>query len=140
MHNHYLPQHYLKGFCDLSSPPIIVRYEKGKRGPPLLTAVKNVAQEKGFYSDEVEEFLATQIEQPATAVLDKIRTRNVISSREKSLLCKYMVAMLNRVPRSKERLSEHVPNAMANISSGLDQEISRRIQARPAKSEILEKN
>ena len=139
MHNHYVPQYYLKGFCNSSLPSMIARYDKGKRRAPLFTNVKNVAQEKGFYSDEVEESLATKIEQPANAVLDKIRTRNVISSRERRSLCNYMAAMLMRVPRSKERVSEAMPKAMARICSDLDQQISRLIQARPVKAEIYER-
>jgi hypothetical protein len=95
MHTHYVPQYYLKGFCSAATPATLSRYEKGSR-KILTTTTKNLAQQRNLYPAEVEEFLATQIEQPANAVLDRIRDRVPLAVEDKAVLASYMMALLKK--------------------------------------------
>ena len=138
MGDHYIPQHYLEGFCESSTPKVITRYEKGSR-QPLTTQIKNVAQEKGFYSADVEKFLNEEIEGPANAVLNKIRARNSISIEDKFVLSAYMITMLKRVPEAQERIRESAPEIVESVFSKVDSEIVQLINQDPSGSELLEK-
>lgn len=66
MGDHYIPRHYLKGFCSPGKDLLWV-YQIG-RGQPFQVNVLKVANEKGYYSTEVEQYLADEIESP-TALL-----------------------------------------------------------------------
>lgn len=138
MRTHYVPQHYLKGFCSAATPAILSRYEKGSR-KVLTTTTKNLAQQCDLYPAEVEEFLATQIEQPANAVLDRIKERVPLAVEDKAVLASYMMTMLKRVPHALTRLEEAAPKAMESVLGELDAAIANWIAEDPSKAEILTK-
>jgi len=125
MGSHYIPQYYLEGFCESSTPRIITRYEKGSPNK-LTTQISSVAQESGFYSDAVEKFLAEEIEGPANPVLNKIRQRNSISITDKYVLSAYMITMLKRVPESQARFKESAPQIIESVFSNLDNELLKK--------------
>ena len=142
MGDHYIPQYYLSGFCEPSTPTVISRYEIGSR-TVVTTAVKNVAQETGFYSPEVEQYLAEKVEGPANNVLKKIRNLEPISSEDKLVLSAYMVIMRMRVPQGKERLQRIAPEVAKSLHSELDEgkldsELGQLIKDEPSEANRLE--
>ena len=138
MGDHYIPQFYLKGFCEPDSPEIIARYEKGSRDI-LTTHVKNVAQETGFYSREVEQFLANEVEGPANLVLQTIRERNPITPEAKFILAVYMVTMLKRVPQSQVRIQEFAPEVVQSVFGQLDKELTQLADIYPEEAEVVQR-
>ncbi len=138
MGDHYVPQYYLRGFCEPSTPGTISRYEKGS-SKIITTGLKNVAQETGFYSKEMEEFLSAEIEGPANPVLDKIRKHQPITTEDKFVLSTYMTTMLKRVPQSRVRLKQSAPEVIESVFGKLDEELAGLLDANPSKSEIIER-
>jgi hypothetical protein len=105
----------------------------------LTTTVKNLAQQRDFYPDEIEEFLATQVEQPANVVLDKIRNRTPISVEDKATLAAYMMAMMKRVPRSRERLQAATPKVLESVLARVDRAMTALVAKDPSKADLLVK-
>jgi len=145
MGHHYVPQFYLKGFSK-DNGKVIWRYDKHERNC-LKTQVKNIAHETGFYSHEIEEYLANTVEGPANDVIKKIRNRIVISTPDKLALSTYMTCMLKRVPRGKEQIKEFSPKIakelreeVETISDSTTTEENKRIveYTREHKQEMLE--
>ena len=108
MGDHYVPKYYLKGFSTDNGKRILV-YDKNE-GQKLPTQVKSIANITGFYSREVEQYLANTIEGPANTVLKKIRNREQIKPRDKEILSEYMAVMIKRVPKGKKQLDEMAPS------------------------------
>lgn len=129
--NHYVPQKYLQGFASPSKLNSIWRYEKG-RHKPVFAAIKKFAQEKGFYSDETETYLSTQIEGPANPVIDKIRRREMISPEEKAILANYMATMLKRVPRSQQRFKVSARQLIPSVFGVFEAALARRDAENPS--------
>lgn len=103
MGKHYIPRFYLKGFTESLVSPYIWVYEKGKE-KSYRTNIKNVAQEKKMYSEETESYLAQSVEQPAVEVVRKVRSWRTISPRDKEILADFMVVLLKRTPKGRERV------------------------------------
>ena len=123
---HYIPRHYLRGFFAPGSELVWV-YQKGKPRP-FQTGLVNVAQEIGYYSAEIEQYLANEIEGPAQSVIDKIRQRQLPDRNERIALVRYMAAMLNRVPESKERLQSYAPQVASDVRTRLFQQLDEVAQ------------
>lgn len=113
MGHHYAPQKYLEGFRDLKrhDRPMIWQFDK-TTGKSSHASIKNVANEKGFYSDKDEALLAETIERPANVVLGKLRARADISSTERRALVYYIATMLTRVPRARDIRESIAPQAV----------------------------
>lgn len=110
MGDHYVPRAYLRGFCEAGSE-MIFAYEKGSRRC-FRSNVINVAQERGFYPEEVEKRLAIAVEDPANLVIRKIRNREQLADGDKVALAYYMAVMMQRVPRHRQRLAAIAPGVM----------------------------
>jgi hypothetical protein len=133
---HYVPKYYLLGFCQTSSSELIVRYEKGSRDV-LKTTVNNVAQETGFYSPEIEDFLASNVEGPANVVLDKIRACEAITDDDRFTLCVYMVAMLKRVPESRISVQKRGPAIALELAVQIDRDFEQLLRSHPDRTDII---
>lgn len=135
MGHHYIPQYYLEGFTSLESKQIWV-YEKN--GPlKFPTFVKSTANENKYYSQEVETYLANEIEAPANAVIKKLRNREQITNEDKMILSIYMVVMLKRVPESKRRMREMAPGVAEKIRVKWEKETSELITINPDQEDEL---
>jgi len=120
---HINPQFYLRGFAQQGSPLLWV-YEKGNDKPRPLP-IKRIAQEKHFYSENIERYLADNIEMPANHVLQKIRDQEPISPNDKETLSEYIFIFYKRVPRALQRFHTAAPSIandlMKKININLDQ-------------------
>lgn len=129
MRHHYIPKYYLNGYADLSSGLLWV-YERGSQ-QAFPAGTKRIANETSYYSEEVERYLANEIENPGNVVLRKIRDRQRITEEDKIALSKYMIVMLKRVPQAKERIAERAPEVLASILNGLENELSELVGKYP---------
>ncbi len=137
MGDHYLPQYYLKGFSENDGKRIWVYDKEENRNYP--TQVKSTANETGFYRPDVEEYLANTIENPANLVLDKIRSRGRITKEDKEILSNYMVAMLKRVPQSRELLKTRAPIVADQVFQELSEILSTAASDRKIGGEFIER-
>jgi hypothetical protein len=132
--NHYVPEFYLKGFC--SENGILTVYEK-PTGAYFEAPPSRVAVVKGFYSLDLERYLSENIEEPANAVLAKIRSEDTLSADDKVTLAKYIVTMWKRVPRARRRLHERALKVSEELRTEIRAQFST-VQARdPSKEEIV---
>lgn len=135
MGHHYVPRYYLGGFANLSGNVWV--YEKGTRNV-FCSSTRRIANETRFYSEEIEKYLANQIEHPANRVLEKIRAgRSIITSTEKLELSKYIVVMFKRVPKGKERIRDKSPELLNEKVAEIDQLIETLITKHPDKAHLL---
>ena len=74
MGQHYVPQHYLRGFEVSDQPGMIWTYDKIAKTSKSLP-IKLVAQKSGYYEEADETALANQIEGPALHSLAALRRR-----------------------------------------------------------------
>lgn len=100
MGHHYVPQKYLRGFAEIGNDEAIWMYDK-KLHKFSNPRIKSVAQEAGFYSEEVEQQLNDIIERPANRVLDKLRNKQNIDEINRIHLSTYIATMMKRVPKRR---------------------------------------
>jgi hypothetical protein len=137
MGDHYVPQYYLKGFSQNEGKRIWV-YDKVE-GIKFPTQVKSIANITGFYSRDVEQYLANTIEGPANNVLMKIRQMELIDQKDKEILSEYMAVMMKRVPKGLQRLEEMAPSTSKKLYADLAEELSQIALANPEKKEIVKR-
>ena len=133
--NHYIPKYYLNGFCN--SDNIIYCYDLDNDTIREST-VNDVAFINNFYSNEVEEKLNREIEIPANVVLDQIKKKTLPNSEEKTILAKYMIKMLQRVPTGWERAKKAIPQVFDKVAPDFDREVAALIKKFPHKRLKLE--
>ena len=111
MGQHTVPQRHLRNFQDPDRPDFVWLHDR-EGGEPRCAAIKNVLQKRGFYSPEMETFLARSVELPGNLVIDKL-TRSAVEGRrivgaerlteiERAELAVYIGAMIRRVPYNRE--------------------------------------
>jgi hypothetical protein len=128
--HHILPKLYLKGFVEKEGEPFIWVYERGtsynpglKRGKynPYRDSINFAGAERDAYAhtnkDGVTDFntyenILEKLEKPADPIFQKIRKQQVITSEEKTIFASYMIMMIRRVPRRKEKAQEIWPGTL----------------------------
>lgn len=99
---HYLPRHYLKGFCCEDNENMIWVYDI-ELGRIYRTNISNAAVEKEFYDDEGEEFYSNIVEGPAIEAINKIRNNVLITQEEKEVIAKYIAYLHTRNPATRKK-------------------------------------
>ena len=92
-------------------------------------SVKNAANENGFYSDDVEAKLSEMIEDPANAVIGKLRAREAIDDNDQARLAVYIATMLKRVPAHRRKVTHFLPAALADTLAAAKVLISQAAEA-----------
>ncbi len=87
----------------------------------------------------MEQYLANQIEGPANRVIEKIRARDQISASEKITLVRYMVALMKRVPKSKERIKGLAPQAAPKTLKEFEAEVDGILLPDKTKTDFMQK-
>ena len=134
MGNHYIPQYYLRGFCPGFGRTIWV-YDKQKTRK-FPTHIKSIANECGLYPQELERYLAEDIENPANHVLDKIRNLEHLTLTDKITLSNYIAVMWKRVPEGKKRLKENSPEIIADLREKYLRHLDDTVLKYPAKADL----
>ena len=112
--HHFIPQFYLRGFVDPSSPkdhvPYLWVYRRGQ-AEPQKRAPKNVAVISHFYSVDVEgvgrdsrvEDLLSRIESEVAPICRRLRnSEDALSEEDRAALAKFIAWMYFRVPGVRE--------------------------------------
>jgi hypothetical protein len=133
---HYVPQYYLKSFTERLDSPYIWVYEKGSQRV-FRAPVSRVAQQTGFYLDDVEVSLANEIERPANRVLEAIRNRHEIDGQQKKVLSHYIAAMLVRVPRHRQRVQRMIPKVTTDVFDKFEADIGTVIESSSREARAL---
>ena len=79
MGHHFVPQRYLRNFEDPSHPGYIWVHDR-HGGEAQLANIAKVAQSRDFYSQSTETILAETVERPANLVIQKLTTRQPITT------------------------------------------------------------
>jgi hypothetical protein len=137
MGNHYVPKFYLKGFTDKSQNNHIWVFQENKL--PFQTSVQNVAQENNFYSNEIEQVLANDVEEPAKEIINNVKNQKTISLEERTVLAKYLMALWKRVPKTKEFLQPKMSEIFNSILEQTEEKISKVELEQPDKKTILDR-
>lgn len=108
--HHYLPQCYLRGFCDQNEQ--IWTYKKNDPGNPFSNAISNTAVIKYLYSlsaegneDDLEDYFASDIEGPAAEALKKLIRREFPVHIEREKLAIFFSTLFTRTPVHIEHLN-----------------------------------
>ncbi|HEX6369176.1 MAG TPA: DUF4238 domain-containing protein [Longimicrobium sp.] len=126
MGKHYVPQKYLKGFAVPEDENLIWMYDKETR-KWSRPAIKRVAQERDYFSEDVEKRLTTEIENPGNAVLDQLRAGGRFSPADRGLLENYITVMMMRVPRRRRKSFESFPSVRDSTIDSVRQEIAASV-------------
>ena len=105
MGQHYVPQHYLRHFATPEDPNEIWMYDKCSKEFKRLP-IKNVAQSRGYYSEEDERALSEWIESPAQDPLDQLRNGEQVGVEGRRAVAVYLESMIKRVPHTRKKMLE----------------------------------
>jgi hypothetical protein len=111
-------------------------YDKKTETSKLLP-IKQVAQEAGFYDDEVENTLNQDVEKPGNNVIDKIRRGEQIDDTDRLHLTYYIGTMIRRVPRARDRAYDMVPEVLAGSARRIKAMFEQEAQAGRIDTETL---
>ena len=104
----------------------------------FLSQPKAIAHESGMYPDEVEQYLANQIENPARVAIDKVRNLAPLDSADRLALASYIVALWKRVPEGRRRASERMPEVAASVKADILARIDKLVAEDPGLSTIAD--
>ncbi|MDZ4073131.1 MAG: DUF4238 domain-containing protein [Hylemonella sp.] len=134
MGHHFVPQFYLKGF---EASGRIWAYDK-LESRCFPTQAKSIANETGMYSEDIESFLATKIEDPAKPAITKVRVRERLSEEDRLALAKYVVTLWKRVPRGRERALSKMPEVADQVHANLREELDQLEISKPELKERID--
>ncbi|HOX27231.1 MAG TPA: DUF4238 domain-containing protein [Candidatus Krumholzibacteria bacterium] len=122
---HYLPRHYLRGFCNDTSREQLYVYTKG--GAAIYRAgIHNIAKEKDYYLPEIEDALARSIESNAEPVLKRIRAREPLLNSDRKIVAAFIVCLWKRVPSYREIVRQLIPNLTCETLAGMREQFIDR--------------
>ena len=130
MGHHYVPQRYLRNFEAPKKPGFIWQHDK-KGGPPKLIAIVQVAQAKGYYSEQTEALLAREVETPANLVIQRLRENKSLDQTERFWLTYYLGTMLKRVPYRRRKAMETYPNVLNDTIARVREQINDLARSLP---------
>jgi hypothetical protein len=126
MGKHYVPQEYLRGFATPDDPEQIWMFDKvTKRWS--RAAIHKVAQERDYFTPEVEARLTAEVESPANIALKKLRGDRVFSDADRRALAVYIAVMIKRVPRRRRKAIALIPGALESTVTELRKKVAETI-------------
>ena len=117
MGHHFVPRRYLKGFRSAESnekKSFIWMYDKLK-GTATNASIDTVAQQAGFYDEDVEDELNKQVEIPGNDVINKIQRCEPISEFDRMHLTYYIATMIRRVPAARAKAEQYIPQIVEEV-------------------------
>lgn len=124
MGHHYVPQEYLRAFEIPSEPGVIWTYNKQDLSCKRLP-IRNVAQARNFYDDDVEKELAERLEGPAHGIFLELRNLRPITPEQRTHFAIYVATMIRRVPRRRRITRQEIaPKAVKVTIDEMFEEIS----------------
>jgi hypothetical protein len=117
--NHYIPQKYLKGFTNESGKVFCY----GENSEPFEIKPKNIAYEKGLYSDETETYLANEIEEPFNQIIYKMLSREKFVGKDREKISKYLVVLLKRTIKNRFQYEKSAGSIAEDATEKLVQKV-----------------
>ena len=132
--HHYVPQVYLRHFCTISNRNQLYFYDKVSH-KTVLTNIKNIAQEKDFYSDmskedsdHYEKYYSSNVEPVLGKLLDHIIARSILNqtydaplltSEDRRILSDMLFHQMFRTPNTRAVLHEKADAIMKPFAKQL---------------------
>lgn len=127
---HILPAHYLKGFTETNSKKLWMYFLSGKQ--PRNAIPKNVGKENDYWDKNTEHIITENVERPAQATLDKIRSHAIaFDYRERWALAMYMVMMARRVKNEREKALAQSPITIEEFKQDFAERVENFIREQP---------
>jgi hypothetical protein len=126
MGKHYVPQEYLRGFATSDDPDQIWMFDK-VTARWSRAAIDKVAQERDYFTPEVEARLTAEVESPANIALKKLRRDNALSDADRRALAVYIAVMIKRVPGRRRKASALIPGALESTVAELRRDVTEAI-------------
>lgn len=123
MGKHYVPQEYLRAFSADSSQTIVWMFDKRSR-EWQNAAIAKVAQQRGYFSEEVEKELNKFVEGPGHIALRTIRGGQMLERQMGGDLLSYIAVMMMRVPKKRRLSLSIVPGSIDRVISTTRDQIS----------------
>lgn len=123
MGKHYVPQEYLRGFSADASQSIVWMFDK-QTGRWQEAAISKVAQQRGYFSDDVEAQLNELVEGPGHLALRVLRSGKMPDSDMGGDLLSYIAVMMMRVPKRRRHALSIVPGSIDRVISRTREELS----------------
>lgn len=127
MGKHYVPQEYLRAFAIDGRPKHVWMFDK-KKESWSAAAIDKIAQERDYFTPEVEAALARQVESPGHAVLKRLRGLEHLVPGDREALSLYIAVMIKRVPRSRRKAHELLPEVLESTITDTRQEFTEVLQ------------
>jgi len=137
IHNHYVPAYYLSGFINPATQKIYMYFKSSKKVVP--TTVQSAANELHYWSDDIETYLANEVENPANLVIEKIRNFQSITIQDKWQVARYIVSMLKRVPDGRERILSNAPEVLKQMMEKMKIDLEEAKTANPSEGSRIDK-
>ena len=136
--HHKVPRYYLKGFVEKEGEPFVWVYRKGLqyrpgrvrfKYNPYRDSINFVGSEMDYYAStstdgvvdyDTYENILEKLEKPADPVIEKIRNRQAITTDDKTVLAAYIVMMLKRVERRRQKAAGMWPAILEEFESSSD--------------------
>jgi hypothetical protein len=136
MGHHYLPRRLLRGF---SQEDWAWTFDKQSGQQPKHLPVGRIAQEPGMYSQEIEDRLNNEIEQPFNEVLDRVDKGQGVGTQDSAVIAAYALAMYRRVPADRSRSKLAVPDVLAKVEQDHLQQIDLLESMNPNERDLAKK-
>lgn len=128
MGHHYVPQFYLRGFTQ--EDRLWVHDRETRRS--FLSQPKAIANENDLYTEELEQHLANELEDPAKAAIEALRSRRELTGSDREALARYVIALWKRVPQGRARVVARVPEVAASLRKEYAEALEAAAAADPA--------
>ena len=130
MGHHYVPQRYLRNFECPDNPGFTWQHDK-RTGDTRLVSIKQAAQARNYYEQDVEQLLATEVESPTNPIIDKLIAGTPIDAAERHQLALYVATMLMRVPAHRRKALEGYPGMVADFARNFREQFESLIRSTP---------
>lgn len=102
--NHFIPEYYLKNFCDNNGKIWVFDRKKNHK---IMTEVHAIGCEKDLYTNEMEEGLANKLEFPMRFVFQALLDHEKITDEQKFRFSEYINVFQKRTPAFKDRIHKY---------------------------------
>ncbi len=123
MGKHYIPQEYLRGFAADALQTFVWMYDK-QAGEWRRPAISKAAQQRDYFTPEVENQLNERVESRGHRALGTLRTEHALDSEMGGDLLSYIAVMLMRVPRRRRQSLAIVPGSIESVINRTRDELS----------------
>lgn len=132
MGRHYVPKVYLRHFAISEQ---LWAFDR-QIARAFRTHIDNLAQQTKYYSDELEDYFAREIEGPVPTVIRAIREKRDLGDDQRNILARFLTAQLKRVPAGKERFHANFDHVADSVRHSTNEQIDSLVERDPSLAEI----